>query len=273
MERCLCFFDLLWWTMKEKPRGKINLISMTSLPGLITFLSLIAIWELLVKALNLPLYIVPAPSSVFMAIITDGTNLWKHALVTFQETLIGMSLALIMAMAIAVLMDRFTLFKKAIYPILVVSQTIPVIVLAPIFILYLGFGLTPKIVIVVIMCFFPITISFSDGMSKVDINQSNLARLFGAREWKVYSLVKIPAAAPSLFSGLKVAATYSITGAVVGEWLASTSGLGYYMLRAKNGYMLDKVFACVVIVVILSLLMNGVVKLVERLVIPKGGGS
>ena len=113
-------------------------------------------------------------------------------------------------------------------------------------------------------------INFADGMEQVDPNQVNLIRLFGARSWQVYTMIKIPAAAPSLFSGLKVAATYSITGAVVGEWLSSDSGLGYFMLRAKNGFMLDKVFACVVVVVVLSLCMNGLVKLLEIICIPHG---
>ncbi|MFV0517039.1 MAG: ABC transporter permease [Aminipila sp.] len=227
------------------------------------FLTLIFTWEVCVNITKMPLYILPSPSKIVLALISEQSKLIMHGAVTLKETVIGLVIAAILAIVLAVIMDRFELFKTAIYPILVVSQTIPVIVLAPIFIIYLGFGIAPKVLIVVLMCFFPIAVSFADGMKQADLNQVNLAKLFGAGNLKVYTLVKIPSALPSFFSGLKVAATYSITGAVVGEWLSSNSGLGYYMLRAKNGFMLDKVFACVVVVVILSLCMNGFVKLLE----------
>ena len=132
----------------------------------------------------------------------------------------------------------------------------------------MGFGLAPKVLTVVLMCIFPIVVSFADGMEQIDPNQINLIRAFGANRLQEYTFVKLPAAAPTLFSGLKVAATYSISGAVVGEWLSSDRGLGYYMLRVKNGYMLDKVFACVLVVIALSLLMNGLVKLFQVLLTP-----
>ncbi|QIB68787.1 ABC transporter permease [Aminipila butyrica] len=231
-------------------------------------LILLGIWEAVVRAAEIPLYILPAPSAILQALAAERSALLLHGLVTMKETLAGLVLAAALAMVLAVVMDRFELFRTAVYPLLVVSQTIPVLVLAPIFMIYLGFGMAPKVLIVVMMCFFPIVISFADGMRQVDINQVNLARLLGAGNLRVYSLVKIPGAAAALFSGLKVAATYSITGAVVGEWLSSDSGLGYYMLRVKNGFMLDKVFACVMVVVVLSLLMNGCVKLLQLILLP-----
>jgi ABC-type nitrate/sulfonate/bicarbonate transport system permease component len=166
------------------------------------------------------------------------------------------------------LIDALPLFRSCIYPILVVTQTIPAIVLAPIFIIYFGFGYTPKILTVVLMCFFPIVISFSDGLRQMDTAYENLIRTYGGSRIQVYWIVKIPSALIALISGLKVAATYSISGAVVGEWIASKSGLGYYLIRAKNGYMLDKVFACVLMIIILSLMMNGLVKIFAALVLP-----
>lgn len=238
-------------------------------PPAIAFILLLVSWECWVDWTSIPLYILPSPSEIALSLYSEWAVLSGHAAVTLEETFIGLVIATLLGMIIAILMDRFKLFRSAIYPLLVVSQTIPVIVLAPIFIIYLGFGLAPKILIVVLMCFFPIVINFADGMEQVDPNQVNLVRLFGAKSWQVYTMIKIPAAAPSLFSGLKVAATYSVTGAVVGEWLSSNSGLGYFMLRAKNGFMLDKVFACVVVVVVLSLCMNGLVKLLEIICIPQ----
>ena len=116
---------------------------------------------------------------------------------------------------------------------------------------------------VVFMCFFPIVIAFCDALAQVDVNQINLLKSFGAKKWQVYAYVKIPAAATALFSGLKVSATYCIGGAIVGEWLSASAGLGYYMIRVKNGYMLDKVFACVIVIIFWSLLLHLAVTLLR----------
>lgn len=229
---------------------------------------LLVFWELYVRLCQVPLYVLPAPSKVLSALFGDWSVLCSHGAVTVGETMLGLAIAAASGIVLAVLMDAWPLFKTAIYPLLVVSQTVPVIVLAPIFIIYLGFGLAPKVLTVVLMCFFPIVVSFADGMEQIDRNQINLVRAFGANRLQEYLLVKLPGAAPTLFSGLKVAATYSISGAVVGEWLSSDKGLGYYMLRVKNAYMLDKVFACVLVVIVLSLLMNGFVKLIQFLSMP-----
>lgn len=235
----------------------------------ITLLVFVGLWETYVRITETPLYILPAPSKVLTTLFEEKDVLFSHGLITLQETFIGIIIAILLAFVLSILMDGFKIFKLSAYPILVVTQTIPVIVLAPIFIIYMGFGAGPKILTVVLMCFFPIVVSLVDGMSAVDQNQINLVRAFGANKLQVYSFVKLPAALPSFFSGLKVAATYSITGAVVGEWLSSDSGLGYYMIRVKNGFMLDKVFACILVVIILSLFMNGLVKLLSIMFLSK----
>lgn len=230
--------------------------------------ALLLIWELVVHLADIPLYVLPAPSDMLYAFWMEFPELIRHAAVTVLEALAGMAISFAVGIVIGILMDAMPLFKKCIYPILVVTQTIPVIVLAPIFIIYMGFGFTPKILTVVLMCFFPIVISFSDGLGEMDQGYLNLVRAYGGSKWQVYRIVKIPAAMISLLSGLKVAATYSISGAVVGEWIASQSGLGYYLIRAKNNYMLDNVFACVLVIILLSLAMNGLVKLFGHFVIP-----
>ena len=184
------------------------------------------------------------------------------------EALAGVAISLVLALVLGILMDCFPMIRQGLYPVLVVTQTVPMIVLAPIFIIYMGFGAAPKILTVVLMCFFPVAVSFSDGLSQVDAEYVHLVRSYGAGRWKTYCLVKIPAAVPALLSGLKVAATYSISGAVVGEWIGSQEGLGYYLLRVKNGYMLDKVFACVAVIIFLSLCMNGLIRLYQYLGMP-----
>ncbi|MDO4322273.1 MAG: ABC transporter permease [Lachnospiraceae bacterium] len=234
----------------------------------LVILALLAIWEIVVQLMGIPLYVLPAPSDMIKTFVTELPVLLRHAGVTVMEALAGMGISFVIGIGIGVLIDAMPTFKKCIYPILVVTQTVPVIVLAPIFIIYMGFGYAPKILTVVLMCFFPIVVSFSDGLGEMDAGYLNLVRTYGGSRFQLYRIVKIPSAMISLLSGLKVAATYSISGAVVGEWIASQSGLGYYLIRAKNGYMLDKVFACVLMIILLSLMMNGLVKLFGYAVLP-----
>ena len=224
----------------------------------VLILVLLVIWEAAVDLLHIPLYVLPSPLEVVKALFTEGTELFSHGLTTVGEGLLGILIASALSLVLGISMDWFPAVRKGLYPILVVTQTVPMIVMAPILIIYMGFGMAPKILTVVLMCFFPVAVSFADG----------LVRSYGADRWKAYCLVKIPAALPELFSGLKVAATYSISGAVVGEWLGSQKGLGYYLLRVKNSYMLDKVFACVVVIILLSLAMNGLIRVIAMVSMP-----
>ena len=224
----------------------------------------IALWEACVRIFDVPLYLLPAPSKIVSALVDNRSELLRHTIVTLEEAVLGLLIAMALGMLTAILMDRSRTFRHSVYPHLVVTQTVPVMVLAPLFSIWLGFGMAPKVLIVIFMCYFPITISFADGLAQVSPKQINLLKSFQASTWQIYTMVKIPSAAPSLFSGLKVAATYCVGGAIVGEWISSSAGLGYYMLRVKNGYMLDKVFATVVIVVVISLLLNGCVSLAKH---------
>lgn len=235
---------------------------------MITLCIVLGAWELSVHVFEISLYILPAPSNIIIAMVENQQVLWDHSMVTLQEALVGLSLATILAMLIAILMDLSSTFRHSIFPHLVVTQTVPVMVLGPLFAIWLGFGIAPKVLMVIFMCFFPIVIAFADALAQVDQNQVNLLKSFGANKWQIYRYVKIPAAATALFSGLKVAATYCIGGAIVGEWLSASAGLGYYMIRVKNGYMLDKVFACVVCIILWSLLLHLAVVLIERVVFP-----
>lgn len=227
-------------------------------------------WEICVHVFQIPMYLLPAPTSIAQALVENHEVLFSHAMVTLLEAVLGLLIALVLAVITAILMDLSKTFRNSIYPHLVVTQTVPVMVLAPLFSIWLGFGMAPKIMIVIFMCYFPITVSFADGLSQVSQKQINLLKSFQASTFQIYTMVKIPSAVNSLFSGLKVSATYCIGGAIVGEWISSAAGLGYYMLRVKNGYMLDKVFATVIVVIVLSLLMNACVKAAKRLLCPHG---
>ena len=231
-------------------------------------IGLLLIWEGAVRLFQIPLYVLPSPLQVMKALAEESATLAGHAVITVAEALIGIGISMALAVFLGIVIDCFPLMRQGIYPILVVTQTVPMIVMAPILIIYMGFGIGPKILTVVLMCFFPVAVSFSDGLAQVDQEYVNLVRSYGASQWKAYGLVKIPASIPSLLSGLKVAATYSISGAVVGEWIGAQRGLGYYLLRVKNSYMLDRVFACVVVIIFLSLCMNGLIRLYQYRALP-----
>ncbi|MDR0356966.1 MAG: ABC transporter permease [Clostridiales Family XIII bacterium] len=254
--------DILGESRAKDARGRFAII-----PPVAVFTGALVVWEIVVRLRDIPKYVLPAPAAVFAAFAEDAPALAHHSAVTLGETVVGLLISVAVAMITAVLMDAFAKFREAVYPLLVVSQTIPVIVLAPLFIIYLGFGAAPKILTVVLMCYFPIAVNFLDGMRRTDIGLVNLVRSFGAKPLQIYATVKIPMALPSFFSGLRIAATYSIMGAVVGEWLSSDSGLGYYMLRVKNGYQLDRVFATILAIILLSLLMNGIVRLLSSIIL------
>ena len=234
----------------------------------LTLLAIGILWEFIVRVFSIPLYILPPPSKVIAAFIENFDILVKHSLVSLSEAGAGICLAVVFGLFVALLMDLFPKFGAAIYPILVITQTIPTIVLAPLFMIYLGFGPAPKVVIVVLMCFFPIVVGVTGAFRDADPAYIRMLTLMGAKNWQIYWHLKIPFAMPQFFDSLYIAATYSIMGAVVGEWLGGEGGLGFYMLRVKNGFMLDKVFAVVLMIVLLSLGMNGLVKLLAFLCSP-----
>jgi ABC-type nitrate/sulfonate/bicarbonate transport system permease component len=165
-------------------------------------------------------------------------------------------------------MDRFSFLYKAIYPILVITQTIPTIAIAPLLVLWMGFGMAPKITLVVITTFFPITIGVLNGFGGVDPDAINLMRAMGANRFQIFRYVKLPNSASSFFSGLRISASYAVVGAVVSEWLGGFEGLGVYMTRVKKAYSFDKMFAVIVFISVISLVLMGLVTLLERVAMP-----
>jgi ABC-type nitrate/sulfonate/bicarbonate transport system permease component len=185
-------------------------------------------------------------------------------LITLYEAAVGFIIAIIFSVVIAIAMDSIIGFKKTIYPVLIISQTVPIIIIAPLFIIWFGYGYAPKIIIVTLICFFPITISLLQGLIAVDKELVDLLRSMGSNKLQIYKFVKIPSAMPSFFSGLKIAATYSIMGATIGEWVGGKNGLGVYMIRAKQAFETDRVFAAIIIIVILSILLLKLIEFAEK---------
>lgn len=210
----------------------------------------------------------PSPVDVFNAFVDNFGVMMKQAAVTLQEACYGLGIGIALAFIISSLMDRFDFLYKAIYPILVITQTIPTIAIAPLLVLWMGFGMAPKITLVVITTFFPISIGLLNGFKSVDEDAINLMRAMGAGRLQIFRYVKLPNATASFFSGLKISASYAVVGAVISEWLGGFEGLGVYMTRVKKAYAFDKMFAVIVFICAVSLILMGIVGLLQRLAMP-----
>lgn len=215
-----------------------------------------------------PAYMLPSPIDVVKAFADNFSIMMKQAAVTLQETLYGLLIGIAIAFVIASMMDRFTIINKALYPVLVVTQTIPTIAIAPLLVLWMGFGMAPKITLVVITTFFPIAIELLNGFQSVDEDAINLMRTMGARRLQIFRIIKLPNATASFFSGLRISAAYAVVGAVVSEWLGGFEGLGVYMTRVKKAYAFDKMFAVIVFISAISLVLMGIVVLLEKISMP-----
>ena len=233
----------------------------------ISVVTVLLLWLFFSEGETVPAYMLPSPFDVVKVFFTDTQILFAHAVVTVQEALYGLLLGTGIGFVIAVLMDRFEFLYKAFYPLLVISQTIPTIAIAPLLVLWMGFSMAPKITLVVLTTFFPISVSLLDGFRSADKDEINLIRSMGGNRFRIFRHVKLPTAAEQFFSGLKVSASYSIVGAVISEWLGGFEGLGVYMTRVKKAYAFDKMFAVIILISALSLLLMAVITLLRNYVL------
>ncbi len=233
-----------------------------------TFCLILLIWWILSATGLVPSYMLPSPLKVGAAFINDFPNLMVHALVSIQEAIYGLIIGVVLAFVIATLMDRYETIEKAILPLLVVTQTIPTIAIAPLLVLWMGFGMAPKITLVVVTTFFPIAVGLLDGYKSVDRDEIDLLRSMRASRLQIFLHVKIPAALPYFFSGLRVSASYAVVGAVISEWLGGFEGLGVYMTRVRKAYAFDKMFAVIILIIIVSLLLMALVDLIKTISMP-----
>ncbi len=231
-------------------------------------LFILLIWEFIVKFFQIEQWILPAPTQIINAFWDSRSLIFFHLTPTVIEAMIGLVVAVFVSVFIAVAMERFQTIRKIIYPFLIISQTIPFIILAPLLTLWFGFGLLPKIIIISLVCFFPITINLFDGFQNVDPSIFRLLTSMGAKQKQMFKWVKLPASLPSFFSGLRIAAAYSILGAVVSEWMGADRGLGILLIRSTKSYLTDRVFAVIVIITILSIAVVFIVEIIARLSIP-----
>lgn len=197
----------------------------------------------------------PSPIAVVNAFVKDINLILYHSQITLVEAFIGIFLSIIISLIMAILMSEFDKINKTIYPILVISQTVPTIAIAPLLVLWLGYGIAPKIALIVITCFFPLCVSILSGLNSVDKDQINLLNTMGASRFQILWYLKLPSSMESFFAGLRVSLSYAIVGAVIAEWLGGNSGLGVYMMRVRKSYSFDKMFAVIIFITIISIIL------------------
>lgn len=247
--------------------GIASLLRRASPPILILVLAVLG-WLAVSLASGLPGFILPSPSDVARAAWETRRALLEALAATLGETAVGLFIAVIFAAALAAAMDFSAWLRRALYPILVASQTVQVLALAPLLIIWFGFGMTSKVLIVVLICFFPLALNTADGLASADPDLVALFRAMGARRGQIWRMVRMPSALPGFFSGLRIAVTYSVVGATIAEWVGGTQGLGLYMLRSKNALATDQVFVGILITSAVSIGLFVLVTLIERAALP-----
>jgi putative hydroxymethylpyrimidine transport system permease protein len=237
-------------------------------PPLLLLAGAVGIWELVVRAAHVPDYLFPTPAAVGSSLADDAGLLGRATLVTTREMLLGYLLAVAGAVAVAVVLHFSAVLRRALLPILVLSQTVPTVLLAPILAILLGYGLEPKLIVVAVVCFFPIVVNTVDALRSADPELVRMMRTLHGGRLAIFRRVELPGALPALFSGARVAATYAAVGAVFGEWAGSTNGLGFVILQAQPALETARIFAAVVVLSALALALYALVALAERLLVP-----
>jgi ABC-type nitrate/sulfonate/bicarbonate transport system permease component len=225
-------------------------------------------WQVVATILRVPRWLLPAPLDIAAALVAGADLIAIHALRTLEETLIGLAVAFTAGVGTAILMDRSPFARRALYPILVTSQTVPIVAVAPLLVIWFGYDILPKLIVVALVCFFPIVVATFDGLGAVDVDAVRLVRSMGATPWQLFWRVRWPGALPAVFSGTRIAVTYGVIGAIVGEWVGASTGIGIYMVRAADQLLTERVFAAIAVSAALSVSLFVIVGLIERLVLP-----
>ncbi len=238
------------------------------LPAPLLLLALLVIWQAYASSPAVDQQLLPTPLAVWSALVVQRDILWGHTLVTLYETMVGFAAALVTGLLFGALIDATPGLRRALYPLLVTSQTIPIITLAPLLVLWFGFGLVSKAIVVLLVCFFPIAVAFADGLRGADPELIKLFRSFGAGRLRIFWSVRVPGALPALFSGIRIAVTYSVIGAIFSEYVGSEAGLGFYMQLKQHSFATAAVLAAIVVTALMSIALFALTALVERLALP-----
>lgn len=229
---------------------------------------LLVLWDLSVRLFGVPAYLVPKPGDVVMAIVQQWRQLLSESVPTFTATLGGFALSVLFGIPIAMLIAGSRTVEAYVYPLLVFSQSIPKVAIAPLFVVWFGFGLLPKVIAAFLLGFFPIVVSAVQGFKSVDGEMMDLVRSMKATRLQTFQMVSLPHALPAIFAGLKVSITLAVVGAVVGEFVGSNSGIGFVLQRSIGNFELPTMFAALTVLALMGVLLFWVIDLVERFAIP-----
>jgi ABC-type nitrate/sulfonate/bicarbonate transport system permease component len=249
-------------------KAKLPNISDRFWQPLIPLAALVALWQLLSVNGVIPGYMLPGPVQVAAAFAADFSLLMRHLRHTLLEAMAGLALAAAVSFALAIVMDSNRFIKQSLTPLLLLTQTMPTIAIAPLLILWMGYGSAPKVTLVFLVCFFPMTIGLLGAFARADGDAIKLLQSMGASRRQVYQYIKFPQSLPAFFSGLKIAGSYSIIGAVISEWLGGNAGLGVYMIRVRRSYSFDKMFAVILLTSVLSIVLIKLITITERALMP-----
>ena len=242
-------------------------------PPALLVVALLVLWEAYVRLADLDPIVLPPPSRVASALWDARDVAATHLAPTVVEALIGCAVSAAFAIGVAVALDRWSPARRAIEPLLVTSQTIPIIAIAPLFVIWFGFGLLPKVLIVVLVTFFPVVVALLDGFARVDRAAEDLLESFGATPRQAFAKLRWPSALPSLFTGLRISVVYAVIGAIFGEYVGATAGLGIWMKLSQTSFRTDLVFGAILLTALVSIALYLLVDVVERLVVPWSGNA
>ena len=234
---------------------------------LVTLIGLVVLWDLVVRVFDVKPFILPTPWMVGEALVRDFGSLVHHGTTTMQEVLAGFALSVIVGVPLALAIASSPLFERSAYPLLVGSQAVPKIAIAPLFVIWFGFGIAPKILMAFLISFFPVVVAGVVGLRSVEAEKLYLARSMGATRWQTFAMFRLPSALPSLFGGLKLAITFAVTGAIVGEFIGADRGLGRVIMVANGNLDTPALFAAAVVLTVIAVALFYLVEAVERVTV------
>ena len=249
--------------MKRKSQNITNKIWSVS-----AIVVILVVWQLASSLGFVDSFMLPSPIQVVQAFVKEFPTLMQHSFVTLTEAFLGLGLGILLGFVMAVLMDQFEGLYQAFYPLIVLTQTVPTVAIAPLLVLWFGYEMTPKVILIVITTFFPIAVGLLNGFRSADNDSIHLLRAMGADRWQIFRHIKLPGAMSQFFAGLRISASYAVVGAVISEWLGGFNGLGVYMTRVKQAFAFDKMFAVIFLISIISLLLMKGVDVLQKVCMP-----